>query len=208
MVWKIKISVLMFGLLSSTAYAASFNCDKASTFVEEAICSDLELSSLDDQLGTVYRGALQRDLINESMIKQEQKDWLKARNACSNVRCLKGEYQQRIARLSQKKASSNVKPLLVLERDENTVIPKGTTLKYVELAGKIGFFHDAAGGSYGLMVGGREYLIRYVGFISDEQQAVFQKMMDDGRKVTVKGLLRTYKDGGATFDDASRIVVY
>lgn len=44
--------------LTSISYAASFDCNKASTFIEKAICSESELSKLDDLLGKSYKKAL------------------------------------------------------------------------------------------------------------------------------------------------------
>jgi uncharacterized protein len=40
-----------------SAQAASFDCAKASSFVEKAICSDKQLSSMDDQLARLYKAA-------------------------------------------------------------------------------------------------------------------------------------------------------
>jgi uncharacterized protein len=45
-------------LFASWAHAAGFDCTKASTLVEKAICSDSELSKLDDLLMISYKEAL------------------------------------------------------------------------------------------------------------------------------------------------------
>jgi uncharacterized protein len=44
-------------VLIPSARVASFNCAKASTFVEKAICTDKQLSSLDDQPAGLYKAA-------------------------------------------------------------------------------------------------------------------------------------------------------
>ena len=46
----IKLLLASLFLLPLTGYATSFDCTKASTLVEKAICSEKELSELDDLL--------------------------------------------------------------------------------------------------------------------------------------------------------------
>jgi hypothetical protein len=62
------------GLMPS-AWAATFDCNKLSTFVEKAICSDSRLTSMDDQLGRLYKDALAASS-NSAALKTEQKAWL------------------------------------------------------------------------------------------------------------------------------------
>ena len=57
------------------AWAATFDCNKLSTFVEKAICSDSRLTSMDDQLGRLYKDALAASS-NSAALKTEQKAWL------------------------------------------------------------------------------------------------------------------------------------
>ena len=61
--------------LATNASAASFNCHKASTKVEHAICEDKYLSQKDGEMGRVYHKALKH-----ADIKHEQRDWVKHRN--------------------------------------------------------------------------------------------------------------------------------
>lgn len=67
------IAIMTFG--ASTGMAASFNCHKASTKVEHAICEDKYLSQKDGEMGRVYHEALKH-----ADIKHEQRDWVKHRN--------------------------------------------------------------------------------------------------------------------------------
>ncbi len=79
-------------------HAASFDCAKASTTVEKAICSNAELSALDDRLSAAYKAAL-TDTLDPASVKTSQREWVKARNACKTVSCLQEAYRGRIAAL-------------------------------------------------------------------------------------------------------------
>jgi uncharacterized protein len=41
-----------------SARAATFDCNKASTFAEKVVCSDSQLSTMDNELGRLYKAAL------------------------------------------------------------------------------------------------------------------------------------------------------
>ena len=78
---KISIGIIiiaLFGLLSAQATAASFDCKKAATWVEKTVCSNPELSKLDEDLAKAYSDAL-ASLSPEGQqeTKQYQKQWLK-----------------------------------------------------------------------------------------------------------------------------------
>lgn len=78
----------------------SFNCDKASTNAEKLICSDADLASLDVSLSAAYKQHLSSSA-DRAATKKEQVTWIKSLNtACSDVDCLKVEYQERIDILS------------------------------------------------------------------------------------------------------------
>ena len=62
--------VLSFGFLVSPLYAASFDCNKATTETEKAICADPELSALDDLLGIAWNTSKKLVSIDS------QKKWL------------------------------------------------------------------------------------------------------------------------------------
>jgi uncharacterized protein len=52
-----KKLVLGLLLVSPSVFAASFDCDKASTFIEKAICNNEEISKLDDELAVNFKNA-------------------------------------------------------------------------------------------------------------------------------------------------------
>lgn len=67
--------------------------------MENVICSESEISALDDTLAAAYRSAL-ADSGKVKSIKREQKNWLKKRDLCKNKDCIKNLYVQRINALS------------------------------------------------------------------------------------------------------------
>lgn len=90
-------------LLSNHANSASFDCKKASTWVEKTICQSPELSKLDDAMAKKYRANL-NDGANEENSESyknnviiDQKLWLNfQRNTCKDTKCLKREYEEHI----------------------------------------------------------------------------------------------------------------
>jgi len=72
------IIIVLLGLFSTQATAASFDCKKAASWVEKTVCSDPELSKLDEEMAKAYHDAL-ASLSPEGQkeIKQYQKKWLK-----------------------------------------------------------------------------------------------------------------------------------
>lgn len=78
----------------------SFNCEKASSSAEKLICSDAELASLDVSLAAAYKQHLSVSE-DKAASKKAQVAWIKGlNNACSDVDCMKAEYQARISVLS------------------------------------------------------------------------------------------------------------
>ncbi|SMF94369.1 hypothetical protein SAMN02949497_1681 [Methylomagnum ishizawai] len=83
----------------SNAAAVSFDCKKASTFIENAICSNESLSKLDDILSETYKAALNQSSSKISL-KNKQITWMKnVRNKCQNVACLEQAYDAQINQL-------------------------------------------------------------------------------------------------------------
>ncbi|WP_295448668.1 hypothetical protein [uncultured Thiodictyon sp.] len=103
---KVLITLLLVFPLVSASHAASFDCAKAATLVESAVCSDPELSALDDTLSKAYRQALSAAAAAYE-IKGSQRDWMKKRNTCKDAVCLKQAYSQRIAALTASDSSAS-----------------------------------------------------------------------------------------------------
>lgn len=89
--------LLIVAIIMSNAFAASFDCSKASTFVEKTICADEELSSLDVKLADAYNTAI-AGTSDKVALRDEQRLWLReTRDKCNNVDCLNKVYRLRIA---------------------------------------------------------------------------------------------------------------
>jgi uncharacterized protein len=94
-------------LLALPAWSAqpSFDCGKAAAgSIEEMVCRDDGLSSLDRKLAEAYRAA-SRKAVNEHppVLKAEQRGWIKGRNECwksdDKRSCAEEAYRTRIAEL-------------------------------------------------------------------------------------------------------------
>ncbi len=86
------------------AAAASFNCVKAATADEKAICSSQTLSDLDTEMATLFGVRMQIPMLMgaRGAARDEQHEWLVERHACgADTACLVHSYQQRIAALNQ-----------------------------------------------------------------------------------------------------------
>lgn len=89
---------LMFVLVGPSE-AASFDCVSAATSVEQAICSDRELSTLDERMSVLYGRAVSIESMYAN-IHSGQRHWLQGvRNICTDRACLKNAYESRISAL-------------------------------------------------------------------------------------------------------------
>ncbi len=109
---KLIVFLFLCIVLQTDVFAASFDCSKASSKVEKIICSDAELSSLDEKMQKVYKAKLENS-INKYGIRAMQRDWLKImRKNCSDSACIKQNYEAQIATLeasSEEVFSANYK---------------------------------------------------------------------------------------------------
>lgn len=104
MLKPIALSIVAIALLpSQSAQAASFDCSRARTPTEIAICANPEVSSLDEDLAGLYRSLLNQLPAHQAdQVRQEQRSWIKARNSCgADIDCLRARYEERSARLGQ-----------------------------------------------------------------------------------------------------------
>ncbi len=96
----IKLALVAIGIitLSTNITAASFNCSKASSKIEHAICDDKWLNQKDGEMGRLYHKAMQH-----ANIKHEQRDWVshRNRNCGANTDCLYDVTEKRIGELKR-----------------------------------------------------------------------------------------------------------
>lgn len=93
------LTLAALSVFVSSAYAVSYDCQKAKTFTEKAICQDPELSELDDKLNYLYNDAEVASK-NTKLLKKQEAKWLKERDACQTNACVKKAYQKRITDLT------------------------------------------------------------------------------------------------------------
>jgi len=85
-------TLLLYFVLVPNAFAASFDCSKALTSTEKAICGDPYVEALDELMGILW---LQSS--DNHSAKLDQKSWLALRDEClSDVSCLKNIYLDRL----------------------------------------------------------------------------------------------------------------
>ena len=86
-------TLLLCFVLVPDAFAASFDCSKAVTSTEKAICGDPYVEALDELMGILWS----QNSVNHSA-KKDQKSWLAHRDKClSDVSCLKNIYLDRLS---------------------------------------------------------------------------------------------------------------
>ncbi|TIC80315.1 DnaJ domain-containing protein [Crenobacter intestini] len=75
----------------------SFDCRAARQPVEHRICASNELATLDQRMFAAYQAL--RPYADAEILRAEQRQWLRTRNACEEMACLRAAYQQRISQL-------------------------------------------------------------------------------------------------------------
>jgi uncharacterized protein len=95
------LCIILLVLTPVISWAASFDCKKAVTRIEKTLCSDPQLSRLDEELASAFKDARSAPRgMNAEPVVEDQKHWLKVeRNHCPDAACLKKAYEKRIAEL-------------------------------------------------------------------------------------------------------------
>lgn len=80
----------------------SFDCAKAASPAEKAICGNYDLASWDRSVALAFRQALERNADDKEPLKRAQKDWLHERDKCEDkVPCIDEAQWRRVDELSQ-----------------------------------------------------------------------------------------------------------
>ncbi len=131
--FALRAAVVCVGLTGCPVWAASFDCAKAATPQEHAICGDPELSQLDGELAAAYRGALAK-LPQGSAVKlrgdqREWNGWLatvcradKATDLPALAKCMLGPFRERTDLLG--KSSEQKDGVLFLQRSHYIAHPE------------------------------------------------------------------------------------
>ena len=98
--------------LPAVSHAASFDCAKAASFVEKAICSNATLSRLDDALSENYSSMRAANIGDGARkhLQASQKKWLAERNRCADEKCVASAYRKRIDEICEYPVVSGVHP--------------------------------------------------------------------------------------------------
>jgi uncharacterized protein len=109
----VAVALAMTTLGAGSAAAASFNCKKAKSAVDKLVCATPELSKADDELGRLFKEAVQalnaigvpssgakKDSSYARSLREAQGHWLKrVRNSCPDAACMLAAYKKRNAEL-------------------------------------------------------------------------------------------------------------
>ncbi|EGW1594108.1 DUF1311 domain-containing protein [Salmonella enterica subsp. enterica serovar Bareilly] len=87
-------NILLASLLvaSPAVFAASFDCQKASTEIEHKICDNERLSKLDEQLSSTYSIALKANTRDADTLKTVQRQWINMRGILTDDKALELAY--------------------------------------------------------------------------------------------------------------------
>lgn len=130
----------------------SFNCDRAATIVEMAICRSRELAQLDRALSSAY--SAQRDIassLGASRLASDQKAWLAQRDRCgASIPCLSTSMIGRIAQLggTLPQGAGNVVSMHTANSERSgpdgnpATIPQITSQAYI-VDGRYAIFHGS-----------------------------------------------------------------
>ena len=94
----VSATVLVVSGQSGKARAASFDCKNASNMVERLICTDPDLSQMDERLATAYSAARSQSA-DSKKLRSEQLAWISQRNHCLTAACVSESYNKRLAEL-------------------------------------------------------------------------------------------------------------
>lgn len=104
-----KIVFCLLVLLTFPLHAVSFDCKKASSYVEQLICIEPGLSKLDSQVAEAYFAKKSKSASPEVEL-QSQRAWLRQRNQCDSIPCLRRSYESRLAALRLNEVSPSIAP--------------------------------------------------------------------------------------------------
>lgn len=105
--------------LSSVSHAASFDCSKASTSIEKAICADTLLGKLDEALSDNYKTMRGANIGEEARkdLKATQRKLLSERNKCKNDNCLIEADRKRIDEICEYPVISGIHPICIFSAE-------------------------------------------------------------------------------------------
>jgi uncharacterized protein len=102
---------------SASVNAASFDCAKASSQIDNAVCASVKVSELDSELADIYSLVVLKSSDVDGL-KIAQRSWLKTtRNVCPDEACLIKVYEQRIDALKSSLPRESKDPVMNTEME-------------------------------------------------------------------------------------------
>jgi uncharacterized protein len=99
---KIKIAVvILLAFWRTSGLAAGFDCERARSPAEKLICSDPELSRLDDDLSVLYQRAKAAAPDQTAFVAENVREWKRREQTCADKACLMAWYADRRGQLAQ-----------------------------------------------------------------------------------------------------------
>jgi uncharacterized protein len=121
---KRLLGILLLGSLTAVAHAASFDCAKAQTAQEKAICASPELSKADDQMSAAYKAALAAAPAEfQNRIRDAQRAWIRR----ITLNCLPGNSYRPLDECLRQAYETRTHAL------ENTIVTAGG-VKFIRLS--------------------------------------------------------------------------
>lgn len=105
MLVKMKLGLVVasafaaIGAVPGVCGAVSFDCSKAQSFREKAVCSNPELGGLDDLVNSAYQGAIGTTEDKQGLV-DSQRQWLRDTDRCTDEACILAAYRQRFDELN------------------------------------------------------------------------------------------------------------
>lgn len=208
-------------LLDSAAQSASFSCDLAKSATEKTICSDAELSALDEHLGRYYSAARSVLKSADSCLVSDQRNWLRAqRDSCSDAACLRQAYLRRLAELDPLQPGvtrirniqlPSVKALvwIVPPAQDQIAAPVNKEAKPLIAQGAI--LNEVSGGGDGYVLSagdGRRMLIVPLMFLESPTTETLASLAQVGGEYEVRGYSEGGADGSLHFAPSRCVFVY
>jgi uncharacterized protein len=146
------LMVVCFLLVYHSTFAASFDCEKAKSKIEKAICGDKELSLIDEALAKTYGDARSRlGETDKAYLKNAQLNWIKSlRTTCAAestntddpqfVACLKMTYKYRMEELAGTGTLTQSVPTSVKDDITTKVGPRCHDISVTGIKSKGAFF--------------------------------------------------------------------
>lgn len=94
-----SVSVAISLSMPVTTRAASFDCAKARSFSEHAVCQTPTLSALDDALAAAYRKAYAAAKDKRALAADRDEEWRWRQSHCKDASCVTDWYKRRLAEL-------------------------------------------------------------------------------------------------------------